>query len=784
MLGCTEDLLSPKTKISSFSHNFSSKSVEILKHKLMTNDVGDDLGKSKNILQQAVANETSKYEKLKLENSLGSIFAVEGRNNDAFKRHLKLVMAAVDYGDLLTFTKTLPYLANASELLSSSENNVEFALACSATHHDLTKLLGLKRDTRLAKLYMGHFFISLGLLKEASRVLMDALYESKKVKDNFFIGICYENFGLIFQDLKCYYTAVSFHAKALRLMKQYGDQAHISKGNFYFAQDLSLIGDIVKAVYHTKESIIEAEALRLKIGLDDTSKVSSFDNRQISAFSFLIYLLLIQRESRQALSVSELSHGRALTDMLANKFKSSLESTIETRLLEEDIISKSGLDDAFLKEEIPSIYISTANRFHTTFLVYSLVMLADHPWLYIWIIKPTEFLKSGEPSIHCTKVSGDKIFPNNKTERDRLFAKISRYSTQSSQGKKFRIKTVAECYQGSNEAKCSLEKKATSTGKMERVILPNFIENESCEALRLFYDVCIAPVAEFLPLPGDHNTPRITVIPSSWLFEVPFCALISPSKRYLIQDYIISYTPSLRTFLILSCRLEKIERSLKNRKLKVVAIGNPKTASCWKLEELPGAESELKFVQNVFGVENCCVIEKDAATKEEIMKCMKEVDILHVVSHGDTVEPVDCSVEDPLNLFFPDTYLMKGCLFLSPDGNQRNGLLCSRDLQYLSCNISLVTLSCCKTGSGQVTMDSILGLYRAFLVAGACGVVSSPWLVSDATTPYFMDHFYRFFLVDRDGPKALRLAMLKLIEANVSWRNWAAFSYTGALSIV
>ncbi|XP_022242774.1 uncharacterized protein LOC106460361 isoform X1 [Limulus polyphemus] len=613
---------------------------------------------------------------------------------------------------------------------------------------------------------------------------MDALYESKKVKDNFFIGICYENFGLISQDLKNYNKAVSFHKRALELMKQYGDQAHISKGNLYFAHDLCLIQDFEKAVYHTKESILGAETLRLKMGSDDASKVSSFDNRQISVFNFLIYQLLVQGKSGQALSVSELAHGRALSDMLAYKFKSSLELSNKTWLSEEDIISKSRLDNMFLEEEIPSFYISTANRFHTTILVYSLIMLADHPWLCIWVIKPIEFLKSGESSIHCIKVPGDKIFPSNKTERDRLFAKISKYTTQISHGKTSKEKTTAECNQGPNEAKCSPEDKATARGQMERITLSNSIENESYEALRLFYDVCIGPVAEFLPNPDDHNVTRITVIPSSWLFKVPFCALISPSKRYLIQDYIISYTPSLRSFLLLRHRLEERERNLKNRKLKVVAIGNPKTASCWELEELPGAENELKCVQNIFGIESCHVIDKEAATKEEIMKCMKEVDVLHVVSHGDTEEPVDCSDEDPLNFFFPDTYLMKGCLFLSPDGNKCNGLLCSRDLQDLFCDISLVTLSCCKTGSGQVTNDSILGLYRAFLVAGACGVVSSPWLVSDAITPYFMDNFYRCFLVDRDVPKALRSAMLNLIEANVSWKNWAAFSYTGALSLV
>jgi CHAT domain-containing protein len=79
----------------------------------------------------------------------------------------------------------------------------------------------------------------------------------------------------------------------------------------------------------------------------------------------------------------------------------------------------------------------------------------------------------------------------------------------------------------------------------------------------------------------------------------------------------------------------------------------------------------------------------------------------------------------------------------------------------------LVTLSACETGRGRAAGgEGVLGLQRAFLVAGAGAVVASQWRVPDDPTQVLMREFYgRLWgkdLVSR--AEALRQAQVYMIE--------------------
>jgi len=65
----------------------------------------------------------------------------------------------------------------------------------------------------------------------------------------------------------------------------------------------------------------------------------------------------------------------------------------------------------------------------------------------------------------------------------------------------------------------------------------------------------------------------------------------------------------------------------------------------------------------------------------------------------------------------------------------------------------LVTLSSCESGAGTpVSGEGLLGLRRAFALAGAREVMVALWPVADDSTPRFMDRFYRLALKsDRPG---------------------------------
>ena len=79
----------------------------------------------------------------------------------------------------------------------------------------------------------------------------------------------------------------------------------------------------------------------------------------------------------------------------------------------------------------------------------------------------------------------------------------------------------------------------------------------------------------------------------------------------------------------------------------------------------------------------------------------------------------------------------------------------------------LVVLSACETGLGPVAGgEGLLGLQRAFQVAGARTVVASLWKVDDAATERLMTHFYRNLWQKKGLPplEALRQAQLAILN--------------------
>ena len=108
--------------------------------------------------------------------------------------------------------------------------------------------------------------------------------------------------------------------------------------------------------------------------------------------------------------------------------------------------------------------------------------------------------------------------------------------------------------------------------------------------------------------------------------------------------------------------------------------------------------------------------------------------------------------------------------------------LTAEDVESMQLDADLVVLSACHTARGKINSEGVVGLARAFQVAGARSIVTSLWAIPDDATKYFMENFYdnlRNGLAVADAIRATQVTMQNT-EAYKDVINWGSFKVFGA----
>ncbi len=289
--------------------------------------------------------------------------------------------------------------------------------------------------------------------------------------------------------------------------------------------------------------------------------------------------------------------------------------------------------------------------------------------------------------------------------------------------------------------------------------------------LKDLYSLLIQPVESCLPQSPDSV---VTFVPHGALFSVPFSALMSAKGKYLIEERTVSYLPAINVLRATEKLAQEKDRTLD---FTFLAFGNPITLVIAFLGTLPFAEKEVKKVAALFGDGKATIEVGAQATKAAYRNLAPKKSVIHLATHGLISE------ERP----------MDSALVLAPEGAD-DGLLTVKDILSMPpLKAKMVVLSACQTGRGKITGDGVVGLSRAFIIAGAPSVVVSQWNVDDVMTEYQMGEFYKSFLSGRSKVAALREAQIKTISfmdrmlatpagsvANrPNPRLWAAFQLIG-----
>jgi len=148
--------------------------------------------------------------------------------------------------------------------------------------------------------------------------------------------------------------------------------------------------------------------------------------------------------------------------------------------------------------------------------------------------------------------------------------------------------------------------------------------------------------------------------------------------------------------------------------------------------------------------------------------------ILHIATHGFFIKS---RLPNPM---------LKSGLALTDANNaicqqKSEGVVTALKLSRLNLKgTELVVLSACETGvMGINEVDSISGLSKAFIQAGAKNVVVSLWSVSDMGTKDLMHHFYQEIQNQKEYTNALQDVKINMIERGEPVFIWTPFIVNG-----
>lgn len=292
--------------------------------------------------------------------------------------------------------------------------------------------------------------------------------------------------------------------------------------------------------------------------------------------------------------------------------------------------------------------------------------------------------------------------------------------------------------------------------------------------LQALYRDLIGPVEHALPTDAP-----LVLEPHGPLWLLPFAALLDDAGRSLVDRCALQLAPSHDVLL----EIEHEPTAGDPRYLAALIVGDPTMPTVparggteVELAPLPGARKEAREVAALFE-DRATVLIGAEASLERVREELPRHEIVHLATHGVAwpdapLESFVALAEPPADSLLTARWLIDHVLGRTGEpGESRNPAM-----------LDMVVLSACQTAIGQITGDGVIGLTRAFLIAGARSVIVSLWSVDDAATSALMVEFHRGYLAGSDKAVALQRAM-QHVRGREGWaapRYWAPFMLVGA----
>jgi CHAT domain-containing protein len=257
------------------------------------------------------------------------------------------------------------------------------------------------------------------------------------------------------------------------------------------------------------------------------------------------------------------------------------------------------------------------------------------------------------------------------------------------------------------------------------------------------YDKLLKP----LNLAAKH----LIIVPDKSLWKIPFQALSADGEKYLIEERLISYAPSV------SILLEQVKKPKPNRQT-LQAFANPSFNNRF-LQYVNDEAAQVAAIYNSKPVQNATVADFELNSDK--------ADILHFSMHAE----VDSEL--PLESF----------LGFRKNGAGDDGRLTVEELLKIRLKRgSLVFLASCDTNN-VLSGEGLVSLAWAMMGVGATTVISAQWEANDKSTEIFTNTFYRHYKQGSSSAEATQKASLELIKSKTKNMHepyfWADFSVNG-----
>ena len=571
------------------------------------------------------------------------------------------------------------------------------------------------------------------------------------------LGQCYSCLGQ-------HDKAIEHFEMALKIAKEIKDIRFAAHTYRDVGKTLRVVGQHKRAEQCFKKSVVLLNDSFESAPKDDELKTSLLDTF-VSAYTFLIEILLLQNKTSESLVTADEMRSRALCELLLERSARPPQATCLNR------------DAVF----------GVIKDLDSTLIYYSLLTFDT---VCTWIPDPKKNNVSVRPEGLMTQLADSpsrrlsraqaSVSVVQKVESLRLLVKLliqvrstryedrslsflypaeraPRVSTRREHVEKLSaFPTLTEVHHTDNHDAVGAAHSALFVWNVQSTLVPLLRS-----LLSDLYETLISPVRE------EVQGSQVVIVPYGQLALVPFAALINGDGHSVAESLEVRLVPSLATVkMIMERPLESSARDATRSRFLI--LGDPDVGDVRRGKEtiyvsrLPFANQEVETVGKLLSVEP---LTGDAATKERFLHDAEYADLIHIAAHG---------------------HVERGEILLasgpgSSVSDLEDVLLRLSDLKGQRLRAKLVVLSCCYSGVGDVKSEGVIGIGRAFLGAGARAVLVSLWEVDDEATMCFMKTFYEHLICGETASKALSNTMrtMRQTEQFSDPLDWGSFLLIG-----